>query len=221
MGEKAKPIVIFDLDGTLTDSAEGILKSVRMVLAHYGITVPEGDTLNAFIGPPLRLTFAQYGVPEAEVENAVKLYRTRYFSVGKFENTPYDGIEALLRRLSDEGYRLYVATSKPESLAVEILQHFSLARYFDLICGALIGAGRDKKEDVLRYLFEKLGVEPTEGSAVMVGDTVLDVNGANKIGIPSIGVSWGYGDVPAMRGAGAAAIAETPEELYELISARS
>lgn len=218
MGEQAKPIVIFDLDGTLTDSAEGILKSVRIVLSHYGITVPEGDTLNSFIGPPLRVMFPKYGVPEAEVENAVKLYRSRYFSVGKFENTPYPGIREMLSRLSDEGYRLYVATSKPETLAVEILQHFSLAQYFGLICGATIGAGRDSKGDVLRYLFATLGeADPSMWNAVMVGDTVLDVNGANELGIPAIGVSWGYGDVSAMREAGAVAIAETPEELYELL----
>ena len=196
--EKAKKIILFDLDGTLTDSAEGILKSVRMVLDHYGIEVPENDPLHAFIGPPLRATFPAYGVPRDEVENAVKLYRKRYFSVGKFENTPYPGVEALLTRLRDAGYRLYVATSKPEDLAVEILQHFDLAKYFDLICGARIDGGRDSKEKVIAYLFETVGAR-TE--ALMIGDTAFDVLGAKENGIPAIGVTWGYGDLEKLASA--------------------
>jgi phosphoglycolate phosphatase len=217
MQSKKERVILFDLDGTLTDSAEGILKSVRIVLDHYAIAVREDDNLHAFIGPPLRVMFAKYGVPADEVENAVKLYRTRYFSVGKFENRPYDGIRALLARLSREGYRLYVATSKPEELAVEILTHFGLAQYFDRIAGACIGAGRDSKSAVIRHLFEQIGVSPAESGAVMVGDTYLDIEGARKHSLRSVGVTWGYGIEQEMRDAGADAIVETVDALYHTL----
>ena len=217
MQNPKEKIILFDLDGTLTDSAEGILKSVRIVLDHYAIAVREDDNLHAFIGPPLRATFAKYGVPADEVENAVKLYRTRYFSVGKFENRPYDGIRELLARLSSEGYGLYVATSKPEELAVEILTHFGLAPYFTRISGALIGAGRDSKSAVIAYLFDEIGASPAESGAVMVGDTYLDIEGAKANGLRAVGVTWGYGEEADMRKAGADAIVHTVDELYHTL----
>lgn len=212
--------LLFDLDGTLTDSAEGILKSVREVLVHYGIAVPDEEKLREFIGPPLRMTFAKYGVPAEEIENALKRYRSRYFSVGKFENRPYDGIAELLDRLRAAGFRIYVATSKPEDLAVEILRHFGLAERFDLICGALIGAGRDSKAKVIEHLFEEIGVDPREGKAVMIGDTAFDVLGAKAVGLEAIAVTWGYGSETEMAAAGAAHTVSTPEELYALLAER-
>lgn len=217
MQSKKEKIILFDLDGTLTDSGEGILKSVRIVLDHYGIAVEDESALREFIGPPLRVTFAKYGVPESEIENAVKLYRTRYFAVGKFENRPYDGVRELLSRLSSEGYGLYVATSKPEELAVEILTHFGLAQYFSRISGALIGAGRDSKSAVIAYLFHEIGVSPAESGAVMVGDTYLDIEGARENALRSVGVTWGYGEEADMRKAGADAIVNTVDELYHTL----
>lgn len=210
-------IILFDLDGTLTDSAEGILKSVRIVLTHYGIDVPERDDLHVFIGPPLRNTFRLYGVPEEEIENALKLYRKRYFSVGKFENHLYPGVKELLLRLRADGCRLYVATSKPEHLAVEILQHFGIAELFDTIAGATLDGGRDTKESVIAYLFETLGVSPSESGAVMVGDTAFDVIGARKHGLNTVAVSWGYGTVEELSEAGAIRTVETAEELYDVL----
>ena len=211
-------IILFDLDGTLTDSAEGILKSVRIVLTHYGIEVPEGDDLHAFIGPPLRDTFRRYGVPADEVENAVKLYRQRYFSIGKFENTPYPGVAELLRHLREDGHRLYVATSKPEDLAVEILHHFGLDIFFDRITGALLSGGRDSKESVISYLFGTLGVSPSESGAIMIGDTAFDVIGARRNGLEAVAVSWGYGTREELLAAGATRIVDTVDELYAALT---
>ena len=210
-------IILFDLDGTLTDSAEGILKSVRIVLTHYGIDVPDGDDLHSFIGPPLRDNFRLYGVPAEECENAVKLYRKRYFSVGKFENRPYPGVKELLSRLRDAGCRMYVATSKPEDLAIEILGHFGLLSYFDRVAGASLDGGRDSKESVIAYLFREIGVTPEDSGAVMVGDTPFDVLGAKRTGLGAIAVSWGYGTREERTNAGASVIVDTMDELYDAL----
>lgn len=147
---------------------------------------------------------------EDRVEEAIAVFRGRYLTVGKFENVPYPGIEPLLRTLKEQGHRLYVATSKPESTAVEILNKFELSQYFTRICGASMDSGRDSKEAVIAYLLE---LEGRTQKTVMVGDTAFDVIGAAAHKIPTIGVSWGYGDVDEMLEAGACAIADTPEEL--------
>lgn len=213
-----KRVILFDLDGTLTDSAEGILKSVRIVLDHYGIEVPSGDDLHAFIGPPLRDMFFRYGVPRSECENALKLYRERYFSVGKFENRLYSGVKELLERLRADGHRLYVATSKPENLAIEIMRHFEIDSYFELIAGAKLDAGRDSKASVIAYLFETVGVTPATSGALMVGDTAYDVIGAREHGMETVAVSWGYGTREELCEAGALRIVDTVNELYAALS---
>ena len=135
--------------------------------------------------------------------------------MGKFENTPYPGIRALLVRLKEDGFPLYVATSKPETTAVEILTKFGLDGFFIRICGASMDSSRDSKEDVLHYLMASL---PQGLPALMIGDTVYDVEGAAACGLSTIGVSWGYGSVSEMEKAGAKAIVHTPEELYSLLS---
>ena len=202
--------IFFDLDGTLTDSGEGIINCAQLALRHYGIPAEDRQALRAFVGPPLRESFPKFGVPQDKVEEAMVLFRSRYFTVGKFENTPYPGIRALLEQLRGDGFPLYVATSKPESTAVEILEKFQLDGFFARICGATMDSSRDSKEDVLRYLMAQL---PQGQPAVMVGDTIYDVTGAAACGLSTIGVSWGYGDVAAMRAAGAKAIADTMQAL--------
>jgi phosphoglycolate phosphatase len=171
--------------------------------------------MRVFVGPPLHETFVRFGVPEDKADEAVALYRSRYIPIGKFENTPYPGIKELLGRLVAEGHKLYVATSKPEKLSVEILEHFGLAKYFTLICGASTDRSRSTKEAVIAYLLEQSG---NHDQILMVGDTVFDVIGAKMHGIPTIGVSWGYGEVEDMLNAGAAGIANTMDELYALLS---
>ena len=209
--------IFFDLDGTLTDSGEGIINCAQLALRHFGIPADDRQALRAFVGPPLRESFPRFGVPEDRVEEAVTVFRSRYLSVGKFENTPYPGIPALLEQLTQAGFPLYVATSKPQETAIEILKKFHLDHYFIRICGATLDGARDSKESVIAYLLAAL---PENQAALMIGDTVYDVRGAAAHGISTIGVSWGYGDITEMQQAGAAAIVHTPEALYQLLMAQ-
>lgn len=207
--------ILFDLDGTLTDSGEGIMKSAVFALSHYGIPAPSEAELRTFVGPPLTESFARFGVTGDKLEEAVKHYRSRYIPIGKFENHPYPGIRELLEKLCADGHKLYVATSKPEAMSVEILEHFDLARYFRVICGASTDFSRNSKEAVIAHLLSICGAQE---NAVMVGDTAYDVIGAKAHGIPTVGVAWGYGKVSDMEAAGAMAIANTMDELYSLLS---
>lgn len=209
-----KKAILFDLDGTLTDSGEGIINCAQLALRHFGIQADDRQALRRFVGPPLRESFPAFGVPEERVEEAVTVFRSRYLTVGKFENFPYPGIRELLEDLRAAGMDLYVATSKPESTAVEILTKFELAGYFTKICGAAMDGTRDAKEDVIRCLLAEL---PQEEVPIMVGDTVFDVVGARALGIPTIGVTWGYGDAAEMEAAGAVALAVSTEELKTLL----
>lgn len=206
--------ILFDLDGTLTDSGEGIMNCAQLALEHFGIHVPDRDTLRVFVGPPLHDTFRKFGVPEDQVDEAIRIYRSRYVPIGKFENTPYPGIRELLEKLCAQGHRLYVATSKPEDMSVEILEHFDLAKYFDHICGASLDRSRSSKDAVISYLLEQYS---RGEEMIMVGDTVFDILGAAAHGIPAVGVTWGYGNPEEMKKAGAAAIAPTVDALFDIL----
>lgn len=206
--------ILFDLDGTLTDSGEGITNCAILALEHFGLPIPSREDLRVFVGPPLSETFQKFGVPADKVDEAIAVYRSRYIPIGKFENTPYPGIRELLETLQQHGHRLYVATSKPEGMSVDILEHFDLAKYFTRICGAAMDMSRNSKEAVIAYLLEECGEAE---NMVMVGDTVFDIIGAKAHGIPGIGVSWGYGEVNDMKNAGAIAIACSTQELLQLL----
>ena len=207
--------ILFDLDGTLTDSGEGILNCVELVLNHFGLPVPAREELHVFIGPPLKQIFPQFGVPCDRLDEAVAVYRSRYTTVGKYENRPYDGIVELLQTLKSQGHRLFVATSKPETMAVDILNKFELFPYFEAVVGATLDDTRNNKSAVIAHLLNTYGGdEPT----VMVGDTAFDVEGAAKHHIPTVGVSWGYGLVKEMQDAGAVAIVNTPTELLNCLN---
>lgn len=208
--------ILFDLDGTLTDSGEGIINCVEMTLKRFGLPVPTRQELRVFVGPPLGETFVKFGVPEDRAQEAIEIYRSRYVPIGKFENHPYPGIRELLETLKKQGHKLYVATSKPEVTAIEVLDHFDLSKYFDRICGAALDRSRITKSEVIAFLLEQCG---NCANPIMVGDTAFDVLGAAAHGIATIGVSWGYGSVEEMRQAGAAAIADTPEMLLKLLNA--
>ena len=208
--------ILFDLDGTLTDSGEGIINCASLALRHFGLPVPDREAMRVFVGPPLRDMFFKFGVPADRLDEAVEVYRSRYIPIGKFENTPYPGIHDLLAQLKKEGHKLYVATSKPEQMSMDILNKFELTPYFDLLAGATLDGSRDTKADVIAYLLKQIG---PQAETLMIGDTVYDVVGANAHGIPTIGVSWGYGSVPEMENAGAKAIAHTMDELHDLINA--
>ena len=209
-----KKAILFDLDGTLTDSGEGIINCAQYAFQQMGYPVPPREEMGVFVGPPLWDTFEKFGIPKERTDEAVQIFRSRYVPIGKFENTPYPGIRELLEALGAEGSLLYVATSKPETTAVEVLEHFDLARYFDRICGADLEKKRNSKDAVIAYLLNMTG---SDAEMVMVGDTEYDALGAAAHGIPTIGVSWGYGDVAAMEKAGAKAIANSTEELLEML----
>ncbi len=208
--------ILFDLDGTLTDSGEGIINCAILALEHFGLPIPTREELRVFVGPPLQESFINHGVPADKAEEAVAVYRSRYIPIGKYENTPYPGIRELLETLQSHGHKLYVATSKPEGMSIDILNHFDLAKYFTKICGASMDFSRNTKESVIAYLLETTG---EKDNMIMVGDTKFDILGAKHHGIPGIGVSWGYGKVEDMEAAGAAAIAHSPRELLQLLEA--
>ena len=206
--------ILFDLDGTITDSGEGIINCVIYALERFGLPVPHRDSLRYFVGPPLHESFIRQGVPADRAAEAVAVYRERYVPTGMFENTPYPGIREVLETLKAKGHTLYVASSKPEWMCVEILKHFDLDKYFTQICGATMDTSRTNKEAVISYLIEQNG---KTDNMVMVGDTKFDVIGAKYHGIPCVGVSWGYGTVEEMREAGAASVAFTMDELLEIL----
>lgn len=210
-----KKAVFFDLDGTLTDSGEGIMNCAELALAHFHVPIPDRQAMRQFVGPPLRDSFQKFGIPADSVAEAVAIYRRRYNAMGKFENFPYPGIETLLQRLQARGFRLYVATSKLEELAVEILEKFGLASYFDIICGSAPDGSRDTKASVIGHLLERIDHNT---QTIMVGDTAYDVLGAAAHRIPTIGVSWGYGSVADLQNCNAAAIAYSTDELFHLLT---
>jgi phosphoglycolate phosphatase len=207
--------ILFDLDGTLTDSGEGIMKCALLALNHFGIEVPDFNALRVFVGPPLHEMFMKFGIPEEKANEAIAVYRSRYLVEGKFENFPYPGIRELLEKLKSQGHKLLVATSKPETTSKEILEHFDLTDYFDMICGASFDKSRSTKSQVIAYLLEQNG---PDAEYVMIGDTVYDVIGANAHHIPTIGVAWGYGNHQDMLDAGAVAIANSTDELYAMLN---
>lgn len=210
----AQKAILFDLDGTLTDSGEGIINCAILALEHFGLPIPSREAMRVFVGPPLQESFIRHGVPEDRAEEAVAVYRSRYIPIGKYENTPYPGIQELLETLQAHGHRLYVATSKPEGMSIDILEHFDLAKYFTKICGASMDFSRNSKEKVIAYLLETTGERE---NMIMVGDTKFDILGAKEHGIPAVGVSWGYGEVADMEAAGAVAIAHSTTELLSLL----
>ena len=207
--------ILFDLDGTLTDSAPGITNSVAHALAHFGIHEEPGNLLK-FIGPPLNESLPEfYGFTPEQTTEAVVVFREYFVEKGWCENAPYPGIADLLRDLRAAGKQLMVATSKPEVQAVRILKHFGLAEYFDYICGAPPGNedGARKSAVILRALEWAEDVS----QAVMVGDRRHDVAGAAEAGLPCVGVLYGYGGREELEKAGAAFIAEDMAALKRLL----
>ncbi len=210
--------ILFDLDGTLTDPKVGITSAAAVALDYFGIHVEDKDSLAYLIGPPLNESFPEfYGFDEAQTAAAVEKFREYYQRQGWYENIPYPGIESLLSKLRRAGKRLAVATSKPEEISVQILEHFGLAQYFHLICGALSDCQEGcRKATVIRDALKRAGIEDLS-DVVMVGDRRHDIAGAHEVGIQAIGVLYGYGDREELEKAGAEYIADTPEELGALL----
>ena len=206
--------ILFDLDGTLTDPGEGITKCVAFALSHFGIAVEDLTQLHPFIGPPLRYSFQTfYGLNEEDTLQAIRLYRQRFAQVGWQENILYPGIESLLSALVQQGKTLLVATSKPEVFALKILEHFGLAKYFTVICGAPMDENsRSTKATVIADAMQRANITKEDG-LIMVGDRLHDIEGAHENGIPAIGVLYGYGDRAEHEAYGADWIAPTVDAL--------
>ncbi len=209
--------ILFDLDGTLTNPMLGITKSIQYALSNKGINITDRNSLMKYIGPPLRASFIEFGFNEEEAEELIAKYREYYSVKGLYENEVYDGIEALLCRLKGEGKKLYTATSKPEHFAKIILEHFKLDQYFEDICGATMDNSRGTKEEVIRYALGKNEVVDLK-EVVMIGDRKHDIEGAKRVGIASIGVLFGYGSRDELTEAGADRLAETVEEIYDIVA---
>ena len=210
-------IILFDLDGTLTDSAPGILNSVRYACRKLGLEMPSEATLRKFLGPPLIESFRTLlGLHGADAERALAAFREYFPVTGIFENEVYDGVPALLADLHARGCQLVLATSKPEEYARRIMEHFDLAQYFTAICGATLDETRTDKAEVIAYALDTIGLTDKTG-VVMVGDREHDVIGAKKNALPCIGALYGYGTREELHSAGAAAIADTVEDLHKLL----
>ena len=208
--------VLFDLDGTLTDSGPGVLKSAQYALGRFGVAVEDWRTLRAFVGPPLFDSFSRY-FPPAEAEAAVDLFRQSYLKDGLLDNEVYPGIPAMLRALRAAGRRLFVATSKPENQARTVLDHFGLTPLLDGICGAPAGSRADgTKAAIVRRTLHAANCCDLR-RAVLVGDRKYDIAGGHEAGIAVLGVLYGYGDREELEAAGADAIAAAPEEITALI----
>lgn len=208
-----KKYVLFDLDGTLTDSQEGIMNSIEYALDSFGIQVEDRAALRPWLGPPLVDSLMKYhGFDREQALKGVEKYREYFDIKGIFENRVYDGMEALLSGLQAEGYILMTATSKPEVAAKRITDHFGLTKYFTFVGGASLDDSRVHKGDVIRYVLESNQIQDLS-EVMMVGDRENDIMGAKQNGLESIGVLYGYGSRDELEAAGADHIAETVEDI--------
>lgn len=211
--------ILFDLDGTLTDSFKGIVHSVQYALSRYGIVENDLHKLTPFIGPPLTYSFREfYHFSEAQADEAVRYYREYFSNKGWLENTVYPGVPEMLQTLRGVGKHLYVATSKPTEFAVRILEHFGLSVFFDYIGGASFDRSRESKVEVMRYLCQLANITDMD-SVIMVGDRKFDVSGAHAIGMECVGVLYGYGSEAELSSVHADRLVSSVTELtYELLA---
>lgn len=217
----AAKALIFDFDGTLCDTGEGIKKSAKYALDFFGIDSPEWEELDYFIGPPLLVTFQErFKKSPQEADELVKKFRERYSSTGLYESKLYDGTEKVLAALKNDGVRLGIASSKPQQFIETLLKHFGIIKYFDVVCGVSFQADCESKQSIISRCAEELGCD--KENSFVVGDTRFDIDGANENGIRSIGVSWGYGSKFELIESGADFIIEKPSyieaialDLYE------
>lgn len=215
--EKVYKICLFDLDGTITDSAPGIVNSVIYALKKFGIEETDREKLLQFIGPPLTESFHRfYGFTEEESWNAVEYYREYYAEKGIFECTVYEGLEDALKKIKESGRKILVATSKPEVYAKRIIEHFGLTKYFDYIAGMELDGGRGMKAQVIEYALETCKIKNRD-EVLMIGDREHDVFGAESLGIDCVGVLYGFGSREELEKAGAKYVISRPEDLINIL----
>lgn len=224
----SKKYILFDLDGTITDSSEGITKSVKFALEKIGIKEESQAALRRFIGPPLDESFERfYGLSKEDALKAVSLYRERYNDIGIFENYLFDGVTDCLKELKENGFVVALATCKPEIYVPRIFKHFDIEKYFDIAVGSELEGGKrrhknDVIDEVLRQICVKYGIDESDinevkADAIMVGDRKDDILGAKLSGIESVGVRYGFAEENELEDAGADYIVDELKDLKEII----
>ena len=209
--------ILFDLDGTLTNSELGITNSVAYALGKFGIEVPDKKALRVFIGPPLQDSFERfYGFSKEECLKVIDYYHEYFSEKGLYENEVYPGVPDLLTSLKQAGKQLIVATSKPEEFSVQILKHFGLFDYFDFVAGATMDRKRSKKSDVIQYALGQNQITDL-AHAIMIGDREYDVFGAQAQKLDSIGVLYGFGSREELETAGATYIVDDVKKMHEIL----
>ncbi len=210
--------VLFDLDGTLSESASGIRYSLEETLKRLGCIVPDLSDYSVYVGPPLLTTFTNLcSMTQKQAEDATEVYREIYNSEGKYKNRLYPGIEELLKELSKSDAKIAVATSKYEPFAEDVVEIIGASKYFDKICGSNLDGSRKEKKDIINYARTKLGLNEN-AKMVLVGDTFYDTKGALSAGIDFIGVNYGYGDKKLMTEAGGKNFADTPMDILKFLT---
>ncbi len=209
--------ILFDLDGTLTNPKEGITKCVQYALDAFGIHEPDLDKLGPFIGPPLLQSFQEfYGFTSEDAVAAVEKYRERFSTIGLYENFPYPGIASMLQQLQAQGKILAVASSKPTVFVKQILEKFELSQYFASIEGSNLDGTRTNKKEVISAVLQNFNNPPTE-QVLMVGDRKYDVIGAKELGLPCVGVQFGFAAPGELESSGASYIAQTVADLQQYL----
>jgi len=217
--------VLLDLDGTISDSALGIGRSLTYAFEECGHPPPDDATIRSMIGPPFELTLPKLGIHVDEIEKVIGVYRERYEEIGLFENEMYDGVTDMLERLRSDGHSISLATAKPQHTAIRIIEHFGLTDYFVRKVGAMneVGEGRRTKGEVITHALGLLGVSPHDRIAldhvIMVGDRDHDVEGAHLNAIDCIGVSWGFGSTEELKSAGALTVIDHPHDVAGAVDA--
>lgn len=214
--------VLLDLDGTLSDSEPGILRSLQWACEIEGFPIPNEAQVRSVIGPPFEIGLPSIGIPDDALFRVIKTYRDRYETIGLFENTLYDGIVSMLDRLAAAGISLSIATAKPERTAVRIIEHFGLTERFEYIVGATLTQERRAKHQIITHVLGLLGLDAGGNvmpEVIMVGDRDHDVHGALQNGLSCVGVTWGYGSEAELLTAGAFALADHPADVVDLVLA--
>ena len=213
-----KKSILFNLDGTLTDSRVGVTRSIQFALDHLDVSAPAASELEWCIGPPLLDSFQKLlGSARDKAAEALELYHQRYMAEGMFENLPYSGISEALDGLVAHGHDLYVATSTPTKFAETILENVGLSRFFKGIHASKLDCTQSDKGDLIRHILRVLDIAPE--TAVMVGDRGHDMIGAAKNGVSAVGVTYGYGSREELRAAGAEFLVESPLQLLSVLAA--
>ena len=215
--------VLFDLDGTIINSEEGITKCVQYTLGHFGIEEPDLKKLRVFIGPPLEYSFKEnYQFNNEQAMEGVKVYRERFDKEGIFECELYDGVADTIKRLHEAGYVIAIASSKPEVACERILDHFSLLPYFDMVVGATLDKRISTKIQVLEELGRRMaGHNISKEEMILIGDTRFDALGAKEFGISCVGVEYGFGTRQELEEAGAVAVFRSIKEVEQYIEENS